>query len=134
MFEEFYTYLRYDNLRYVMNTQKIRKDAKGLYALTLLSMQQDIVSQLGDKITFLAWLEYNDKFFDRLDEKQQKFLKNTFLIKKLTKMQKKFSKFSQKINIAHFLLKQKNYHDKKRLLGSLFCWEVWVRLRRMVER
>ena len=83
MFEEFYTYLRYDNLRYVMNTQKIRKDAKGLYALTMLSMQQDIVSQLGDKITFLAWLEYNDKFFDRLDEKQQKFLKNTFFDQKV---------------------------------------------------
>ena len=78
MFEEFYNYLKYDNLRYTMSTQKIKEEAKGLYARTLLSMQQEIVRQLGDKITFLAWLEYNDKFFDRLDEKQQKFLKNTF--------------------------------------------------------
>ena len=57
MYEEFNDYLKYNYLRHTLTHNQYRPKDKGLYAYTLLSLQEEIKQNLGDKITFLAWLE-----------------------------------------------------------------------------
>ena len=79
MYEEFNDYLKYNYLRHTLTHNQYRPKDKGLYAYTLLSLQEEIKQNLGDKITFLAWLEFNDRFFDKLQEGEQLFVRKVFM-------------------------------------------------------
>ncbi len=76
MYKEFSDYLRYSNLRYYLTQKRMSAIDKSLCAQALISLKCDIEKNLNDKITFLAWLEFNDRFFDKLNENEQKFLYN----------------------------------------------------------
>ena len=106
MYKEFSDYLRYSNLRQSITQERLSDVNKSLYAQALLSLKCDITKMLNDKITFLAWLEFNDRFFDKLDEKEQRFLCNVFT-------SQKEGLYSDEINQIFETNKYRRFYDKK---------------------